>query len=208
MTNKKYFIPISFAIIVLVSFFLPYYNIFGNRELSIKAEDWGSFGNYLGGIIGIINLGFFIYISILLSNKDEERSKIEIKTQKLITLTQFRQDELEKLTIEFAKLNDYHDEKTFEKMVFSYTYPATYLNSFLNQKSNLFPFVIDNENIAKLRIEFTKVCLEISDTIRDSKGELLNQEGIDKLYKLLNTYRDVSTNIIHNFQVYIVSELK
>lgn len=206
MNRKKYFIPISFVIIVLVVFLLPYYNIFGNRELSIKAEDWGSFGNYLSGIIGIINLGFFIYISILLSNRDEERSKIEINTQKLITLTQFRQSELEKLTIEFDKPHNNNGKDDSETMVAKFTYASIYLTTFFRQKGHLF-YILRSDEMLQLRIDIDIVITEMIVLIKQVQGRKPNQNETDRVTILFNKYHNLSADLIYDLQVFIIKEL-
>lgn len=158
MQKKKIIISLLLALIAIIGLLIPFIFIFKNSELSYNPVDWGSFGSYLSGVISVINLFVFIYITLYLITLDENRSNHQIKTHKKITLTQFRQSELEKLTSELSKPLDNDGTEEASLIVSKSTKASVYLTNFFNQKNYLFPILFKSKYL-KIQKRFDELIL-------------------------------------------------
>src|SRR5690625_7535214 len=92
---KKTILLILLSILILIIFLIPYINI--RNEVELKNETFASIGSYISGIVAILNLCIFIYLTNLIVNYDKIKHKNEINIKKLIIKTKIRQSELEKI---------------------------------------------------------------------------------------------------------------
>ncbi|WP_299178980.1 hypothetical protein [uncultured Chryseobacterium sp.] len=62
---------------------IPYVSKFSNLDISNSPENWGPFGDYIGGIlnpiIGILNLIVLTYLSVNLVKEENERNKFTLQ---------------------------------------------------------------------------------------------------------------------------------
>lgn len=186
---------------------IPYMLVFKNQIISANTELWGSFGDYLGGVISVINLIVFVYITLYLTKIDEERSRYEIKTQKLITLTQFRQNELEKLTTELAKPFENDGTEELNTIVSKNTHASIYLTNFFNQKSYLFPLLSQNRYI-KIQDRMSSLICELIELVEKNHGKKVDEANNSKMKEIFIEYLDLKSDFIHDLQVFIIKELE
>ena len=207
MNTKRISIAILIAIIVLILLLTPYILMFKNHSLSTDTNEWGSFGSYLSGIISVMNLIIFIYITLYITKIDDNRSNLEIRTQKLLTLTQFRQNELEKLTNELSKAIDSDGTEELSAIVYRQTSASIYLTNFFNQKSYLFP-VLRNPKYFDLQDKISNTITEMLVLVEKNHGKKVEEKELEKLEKKFVEYHDLKSDLIHDLQVFIINELK
>jgi hypothetical protein len=76
--KKNFFVIIVFTCVILCGYaFYKYYIAFHNNGISKKPTDWGTFGDYIGGIVGTI-LSFFSVVLIYLTYTSQvENSRLQ-----------------------------------------------------------------------------------------------------------------------------------
>ena len=94
MLRKNSYILIIFVLTIFLCTIIPYFLTFNSFKFSIESSDWDAFGSYISGILSVINLLIFIYLTFYISRLDEKRSEFERTLQKAIVITQFRLTEL------------------------------------------------------------------------------------------------------------------
>ena len=199
MTQKKTIIVVITLLLIISFFLIPF--IRGNK-FDFSNETLSSLGSYLSSIVSILNLLVFVYLTGIIARYENTRSENEIKTQKLITQTQFRQSELEKLIKEIDKPFESDGTQTVEETVYRITSAATFLNNFLNQKQYLFPLLQDSKY------------LRLGDIINDSFCELIelvegNQENkMSLLRELFIKIHNQKSDFIHVLQTFIIQQLE
>lgn len=144
MKNTKLYIILVITIVLAIGI-LPFISTFNGFAISKSITDWGSFGSYLSGIFGVLNIMVFIYITYLISNLDDKRNKNQIEAQNKIVLCQFRQNELDKLSqiLDSVFDNTGNEEKLL--IIYKIRSASIYLNTFINQKKYLFPIIGDKK---------------------------------------------------------------
>ncbi|MDO3695219.1 hypothetical protein QVZ41_10220 [Wenyingzhuangia sp. chi5] len=204
-TNKKTN-PILIAIVIALILLVPYFITFDNNIFSNKTEDWGAFGSYLGGIISVINLFVFIYISSLINDINENSNNRDINNQKLLTLTQFRQNELDKLTLELDKptINDGSEE--INVILSKLSAANIYLVNFSNQKSYLFPIIYEDETKELIQTLIDTIC-NIINLVKDVHGIELTEEQDEVTTKIFMKYLEEKTSLLMILQQFILKEL-
>ena len=74
---------------------------FNDGTFSTNKGDWGTFGDYFGGILnplaGVVSLILLSHVSLQVAKIDENRSKTEIASQKAIALSNLKIDAYKKL---------------------------------------------------------------------------------------------------------------
>ena len=130
---------VSTSIILLV-YFCNFNNGFSNQ-----ASDWGNFGNYLSGVLSIINIVILIQLTISVSNADQYRTKAEIRAQKELLLIQIRKQSIESFYLVMnSYLNNKYMEEDNNKVV---AYASEYLTQFLDTDFHYFDFGANQERI-------------------------------------------------------------
>lgn len=125
---------------------IPYFITFNSFTFSKKPEDWSAFGDYTTGIISIINLFIFIYITFYISRLDQGRSNSEKALQKKIILAQFRQSELGQIDKKLDDAVDFNGIEEKANVLQRISSTILVLTNFINQKVYLFPTLADESN--------------------------------------------------------------
>jgi hypothetical protein len=60
--NSKWSIPVAIIVLSLLAVLLPFYFNFQTHNTSPLISDWGSFGDYIGGLLGVIISGIAIFL--------------------------------------------------------------------------------------------------------------------------------------------------
>ena len=207
MSQKRIIKSIFIAFIAIITLLIPYIFVFKNQIISTNTEDWGSFGSYLSGIISVINLIVFIYITFWLTKLDDDRSNNEIKNQRIITLTQFRQSELEKLNVELSKPIENNGTEEVNIIISRYTYASVYLTNFYNQKSYLFPILFQSDYI-ELQDKINILICEMILLIEKNHGKNVKKEDSKAMEDYFIKYNDLKSDLLHGLQVFIIKELE
>lgn len=115
MKNFKTYLIIAISITVLfilIPFLFYIYNFWEN-EISNSSSDWGTFGDYFGGllnpIIGIANIAILIIISYQIAGWDNKRHKNEFLYQAYRVLS----DKLSGVTIKNLNSEQLYDLEQF-----------------------------------------------------------------------------------------------
>lgn len=142
--NKTFrWIGIGLILIFLIIAFIPYFIVFPGFIISESISNWGNFGSYISGIIGVINVIVFIYITYLVSKLDDKKNSRQIEAQYKIVITQFRQNELDKLNQKLDSVFDNIGDEEKKLIMYKITSAGQFLTNFINQKKYLFPIIDD-----------------------------------------------------------------
>jgi len=191
---------ISGSIFLLLLSLIPYFII--RYEIPLNNDTLSSLGSYISGIVSILNLCVFIYLTILISNYEKTKSDREINTQKLIIQSQFRQAELEKIIEVIEEPFDLEGIPDIQKNIFRIARASGKLNSFLNQKQYLFPILRDQR--------YRKLGDLIIETFEDML-KLLQESDADLEAKMTNLIQKLEiekNEFIHSLQAFILIELE
>lgn len=191
---------IIFALIIPLGTFV--YN-FSNQAISHKISDWGSMGDFVGGLIGTIinfvNLIFLVYITYKLSTIDSNREKENLKFQSLISLNELRNNtykDINQVLKQFTTETTIGDSKSFTKCALY----ASEVGAFCEGMSHLFPILNDKVNYEGL-LQSMQVLLE---NIQQRKGEL-SQEQKSKDRNDTNIYVEEKDEFLKKIQLDILS---
>jgi len=195
---KKTILLILLSILILIIFLIPYFNI--RNEVELKNETFASIGSYISGIVAILNLCIFIYLTNLIANYDKIKHKSEINIQKLIIQSQFRQSELEKLIEILEKIYEIDGAANREKSLLRIANTSVKLNGFLTQKQYLFPILKDKR--------YRDLGDKIIETFEEMIEVLQRKDEDYKLINLLNTFDIQRNEFIHSLQGFIIIELE
>jgi predicted CopG family antitoxin len=199
MTRRKTILVVIVLLLIISIFLIPF--IRGSR-FDFSNDTLSSLGSYLSSIVSIINLVVFVYLTGIISRYENIRSENEIKTQKLITQTQFRQSELEKLIKELDKPFESDGTQATEESVHRIVRASAFLNNFLNQKQYLFPLIQD-QNYSKLGNIINDSFSELISLLEGDPEKNMNlvEEQIIKVY-------DQKSDFIHVLQTFIIQQLE
>jgi uncharacterized membrane protein len=102
-----FWILFGISILFATGFFV---SKFHSSELSSNPANWGTFGDYFGGItqsiIALANLVIFVKLTILLSVYQRTQNANELDLQKKIVLTQLKSDVVKNIS---DKLNSFFE---------------------------------------------------------------------------------------------------
>src|SRR5689334_17213196 len=89
--TRSLLIALSIVMVLLILAVLaPYMIHFRNSCLSNKPSDWGTFGDYMGGILNpifaLINILVLLYLTFRIAQLESDRSQKELKQQKAYAL--------------------------------------------------------------------------------------------------------------------------
>jgi hypothetical protein len=204
---KKRLLGLIVLFIILIIGMIPFVVTFHNSQISESISDWGNFGSYFSSILTLINIVVFIYITFLIGDLDDKRSKSQIEAQYKITLTQFRQNELDKLNTKLDSIFEGTDEKK-EKIINRFVLANKYLIDFSNQKKYLFP-IIGVENNTKLINEIQLKLSQLLDLLNEINSDNYTEEELnEKLMTKVQVIIILKNKLIDKFQNYILDELK
>lgn len=205
--NKKHFWSFSFFILFLVLIFvLPFTFIFGKSVLSHNINDWGAFGSYFSLAISAANLIVFVYLTILVSRIDNERHENEIKSQYRITITQFRQTEINTLTNRLNSIFENFEGDPKQKVLDNLTVNAIFLNNFFNEKSYLFP-ILKTKKLRIINKNFQDKCTQLMSIIDENYGSELSELHMKKLSTKIEVMFTLRNQLIEELQKFMLDEL-
>ena len=207
MKFRNPFLLIIGAVLVLCLTLVPYFISLHPFEFSDNNQDWAAFGGYLSGITSVFNLLIFIYLTFQIHKFNVNKDERDLKNQKLITLTQFRQSELDKLTKELdrATENTGDEEKNMVRTKFSYA--SVYLTNFKDQKTHLFP-ILKEENVLRTLLKTNNLIIDIIDIVERYHGKEQSNEEMDLIKKKFIEYLDSKTELLNSLQEFIIKDLE
>lgn len=133
---------IIFIIFISIILTLSFYFFQFNNGLSLSNSNWGSFGDYLNGVLSpiltIVNIWVFIRLTEVINSSDKKQKSEELSLQKKLLLIQLRQNELEKFS---SIVNDRIIYNPEDKSGFLVYQAKSFLDYFVETKTNLFPIM-------------------------------------------------------------------
>lgn len=144
---------IYFGIFPLM-FFIVLYLLKFNKGLSDDSQEWNNFASYLSGLMMIvltaINIYVFVKLTIAIDNSNEERRREEIKVQKLILLSNLRQNELNRFNEVLNNALMLKSSFPIDESTRTIIEAITYIETFVNTKKHLFSFIEDENFVDKI----------------------------------------------------------
>jgi len=195
-------ITIGINLVFLVFVVVAYIINFRGMSISSQTQDWGTFGDYFGGIlnpiIGIMNLVLLVYITFLISDTEESRSQNELNNQKKFALYSLKHDSLKELNTILEKVQPEivkSESDSSIKLIFI----RNDLNAFIITNTYLFPSF--ENDIHKPLAESIMALSQISQKYYESKHTL----DIDTEVKPeLQRFSDLKVNFILKVQKEII----
>ena len=180
---------IVFCLILIVLVFLAFLFGFWKSNVSNSIEQWGQFGDYLGGtlnpILAVINICIFIYLTLVvqdISNKNHEQS---LEMNKKVALMSMKREELNHYKIEMDKVIDdwESDLKNIDKakqVLYKY-------NVLEYRMSYLFPNMYSSEINKKFRSDLVESLNKLEKDKNARTGPSVNVYGmlISELSKMV-----------------------
>ncbi|SFH38912.1 hypothetical protein [Pontibacter chinhatensis] len=106
MSRKLVFTFFIVILLIASTPFILYYYKLGSPELSTDHEEWGQFGDFIGGtlnpFLSLVSIFVLAYITYEVSQIETHIQQRSLDTQRVLVLTQLRQAVLE----EYARLID------------------------------------------------------------------------------------------------------
>jgi uncharacterized protein YjgD (DUF1641 family) len=206
--DRKNAFPFFFiaAITIFITSMIPYFLTFNGLVFSHTPDDWGSFGSYLSGICGIINLLVFIIITYYLSRLEERRSEKDLALQKKILISQFRQQELSQISQKLdavLEINGIAEKSVVLQEILS---TSIILTNFVNQKAYLFPILKEEIN----KQLYSNILDELSQflgIVNETYGTNLTEYEENAFEKKLQAYIFMKNEFIEKLQIYILKDL-
>ncbi len=199
---------ISLIVFTLTS--MPYFLHFRNAMISYNSQDWGAFGSFIAGLIGIINLAVFIILTIYISRLSDTNSKLQIDTQKKIIISQFRQKEINKLNDQLDKAFNFRGYEKKEDIINEYNLISIFLTNFLNQKQYLFPLLRDKSvknNVMTLLDKYEQLS-RIVDEIHGVPENEIEEWMYEKLETKIKFTVIVKSQLIEILQQFVINDLE
>lgn len=190
-------IGILLIILLLISPVLTYIFAFHSFKISNQPSEWGTFGDFIGGVINpliaLLTLLVTIYIAIEISKLEDKRSEKTIDFEKRRFLNELRESEYRRITYELQEVSNAVAEKKGSDQIFR---ALLHIGHFQIYNSHLFPFILDAE-LSTLIDLLSKLQLQISDS--NTKTELLK--------KTFKDYLNATKVFSQKNQTYIIQEM-
>ena len=144
---------------------------FWGFNISKNASDWGTFGDYFGGILNsffsFLTLVATIYIAYIISNIEENRNRENLKFEKEKLLREFREAEYKRINLELQKVwvGLTSGDKIASDIVYNCIIQVRY---FRTSNKHLFDFLDDDE------------MYNLSDSLENLLKYFHGDESIDK----------------------------
>lgn len=136
--------------------------IFYDTPVSNNTQDWGAFGDYLGGIlnpiIGIVNLVVLVYISVTIENTEERRHRNNLDSQRKMSLYTIKYDSLREVSNLLHKIQPEFVQSE-EKSELKILLLNNELRAFVNRNSYLFENIDSSTNYQKLSESIKKLSI-------------------------------------------------
>lgn len=197
--KKGWIIIICISVILTVCFYLLQFN----KGISDNASDWGSFGDYLNGILmpilTIINIWVFIRLTEVINSSDRKQKEAELSHQKKLLLIQLRQNEYDKFASIINEKLVFNPDDENKKNIFL---ANAFLISFNKSKRVLFP-IITSADYQIIYLELHKLLTKHLETYR-SPSLIEKDENVDLMVKLHETIDSINSKL----QDFILSEIQ
>ncbi|GAB5522456.1 MAG: hypothetical protein Roseis2KO_03280 [Roseivirga sp.] len=217
-------------IITVIGIVLPiffYWRVFQNFELSKNPADWGTFGDYFGGVlnpaISLCSLFLLGYLTYILSQQNSAKTKqlfvLERRMMAYSELTEHVKETnmvTEKVTKilvapnppEYYSIEKQHEllyEKMekFDSIVFSYSEFYNSLLTFKVRYSHLFKYNFDSEDFKKL----IEGVLSVKESFSGVTTKILKREALNLSVEKLSpsqNYGDSLVRVINSLRKEIV----
>jgi hypothetical protein len=204
--NEKFSKSLILVVLgILLLTMIPYFLTFNGLNFSKVSDDWGAFGSYISGILSVINLFIFIFLTFYLSKIDKTRTDNDRILQKKIVITQFRQNELNQID---KSLDNIFANGTEEKPIIikRITDASLLLTNFLNQKEYLFT-ILNSEKVKILSENLLDKLSQFLDIIEETYGQQLDNELQKKYETKLQAYIFLKNEFVENLQHFVLTEL-
>lgn len=150
MKEKNIFIIVGSALLLFLIFYLMVFN----GSISNESQDWSNFASYLSSMMMIvlttINIYVFIRLTKVIDKNDETRRRQELNVQKLILLSNLRQSELNKFNEILNNTLMISSSLIEAESSRSLTETTTYIETFVNTKKHIFPFIEEDDFVDKI----------------------------------------------------------
>ena len=202
---------VSLVIFLCVLFFisLPYSCTFFKFGISNNSANWGEYGSYISGITSVLNLIVFILLTAYVAQLGDSNSKKQIATQGKLIKAQFRQDELNKLSLILNKPFDEMISGKIGDLANSLIVVDMKLLSLTKKNATLFRNILEPDNhqeICKRIRQNAKLIIELDEkNIKLSELTVKENELIAKL--IANIFQDKEI-LISLLQEYVLIELE
>jgi len=150
MKERNIFIIVGSALLLFLIFYLMVFN----GSISNESQDWSNFASYLSSMMMIvlttINIYVFIRLTKVIDKNDETRRRQELNVQKLILLSNLRQSELNKFNDILNNTLMISSSLIEAESSRSLTETTTYIETFVNTKKHIFPFIEEDDFVDKI----------------------------------------------------------
>lgn len=150
MKEKNIFAIILIALLLCVGIYFFAFN----GKLSSESQEWSNFATYISGIMMIvltsINIYVFIKLTKAIDSNDDVRRSQKLKVQKLILLSNFRQNEINRFNEILNNALMVKTSLSVRESINSIIEATTYIESFVNTKKHIFPFIEEKSFESKI----------------------------------------------------------
>lgn len=150
MKERNIFIIVGSALLLFLIFYLMVFN----GSISNESQDWSNFASYLSSMMMIvlttINIYVFIRLTKVIDKNDETRRRQELNVQKLILLSNLRQSELNKFNDILNNTLMISSSLIEAESSRSLIETTTYIETFVNTKKHIFPFIEEDDFVDKI----------------------------------------------------------
>lgn len=212
-TMKLKFTKSSVIIIGIVALFLLmtglYFWNFHSSVLSDDKSEWGTFGDYISGVIALLNIVLFVYITKYISDSETKARKHEMRAQANLILTQIRYDEYNKLE---KMLNDLvvfgADDGKISGKVRSQDFQIAgiALSLFVRQRKQLFP-ILNSPDTLEIYTELRTNIKELGKLVNTSDNMFI-EEYSNEINTLIKDYIKNQLAFSGVLQEFIFSEIE
>lgn len=185
---------------------IPFFANFYSSAISKNTGDWGAYGSYISGIISILNLVVFIFLTIYVAKLGKANSKTQIDSQRKIMLAQLRQSELNKLieVLDNSFLITPIKTDKIESLIELHSVTAIKLDNFTKYQKFIFPILNENTVIN----DFASL-INTYDYLNESLITWKNEPAQNKtIHEDFINALILKDKLIEILQEYILNELK
>ncbi|MGB3946539.1 MAG: hypothetical protein WBM13_01025 [Bacteroidia bacterium] len=204
MKHSNYIKAIYLTIFLSFSTTIIVYIInFSSLDVSKNTADWGTFGDYFGGVLNpitaLINILVFIYLTKVIAKTEELSNLNNLEYHKKLTLAELKHHSY----IEFADKLDDLPRILFNEELNKYADETTlliiYVQSFIENMTHLFPLFENKKNTENLLESMKKIIQKIEE-IQNEKNEETRKIFLKELRTLFSYYFVEKSALIKKMQ--------
>jgi hypothetical protein len=182
MKNFKLYLTLTIGIMLLL-LFIPiifYVGTFSHSQISTTPSEWGTFGDYIGGllnpIIGLCNIAVLIFISYYVAKWENDRHKNEFIYKAYLNLA----DKLDSISLDDLSVDKLKDLHRFNK---SFTFNQQFL--FQGELNTIF-----QQRMGELSASITTIRIELEAEEKISKKSITVELDEELAGKLVEAFRE------------------